>query len=146
MKFIALLLPLVALAAPALAAPAVTMAPLAPESIVSGDRRFMPFQDTGHTLCTFVIDVAGTVEKFDHTLFAKGDSCTEVLASTKFERAGATYFVSMFKGLTRKHLAVISVSKANKVAAEKQLAIKARDNARLTTMRSVRVYLESLIR
>lgn len=146
MKHIALLLPLAALAAASLAAPAVTMAPLAPESIVSGDRRYMPFQDSGHTLCTFVIDVAGNVEKFDHTLFAKGDTCTEVLASTKFERAGATYFVSMFKGLTRKHLAVISVSKANKVAAEKQLALKARDNAKLTTMRSVRLYLQSLIR
>lgn len=149
MRPTALLLALAACAAPALPAIAATpqsMAPIAPDSIVSGERRFMPFQDAGHTQCTFVIDVPGKVEKFDHTLFAKGDTCTEVLASTKFERAGTTYFVTMFKGLSRKHLAVFSVSKANKIAPEKQLAIKARDNAKMTTMRSVRVYLETLIR
>lgn len=128
------------------AAPVSTMAPLAPESIVSGERRYVPFQDSSHTLCTFVIDIAGKVEKFDHTLFAKGDSCTEVLASTKFERGGATYFVTMFKGLTRKHLAVFSVSKGNQIAAEKQLALKAGENAKMTTMRSVRMYIETLIR
>lgn len=150
MRMIVLLFSLAALTpaagAAAAASPASIMAPLAPESIVSGERRYVPFQDAGHTLCTFVIDIAGKVEKFEHTLFAKGDSCTEVLASTKFERGGATYFVSMFKGLTRKHLAVFSVSKGNKVAAEKQLALKAGANAKMTTMRSVRMYLEGLIR
>ena len=126
------------------AAPGMTY--LHADSISDGVRTLAPFADQGHTRCDFVSEAGGRIVRIGHDVFAEGDQCVDVLATSQFERAGTTYFLAMFKGLRKKRMAVISVTRANVVTAEKHLAALATDNVKMTEMRSVKNYLRTKLK
>ena len=126
------------------AAPGMTY--LQGDSLFDGGRTFAPFADKGHTRCDFVSEAGGRIVRIGHDVFAEGDQCIDVLSTSQFERAGTTYFLAMFKGLRKKRMAVISVTRGNVVTAEKKLAALATDNVKMTEMRSVKDYLRTKLK
>lgn len=120
-----------------------TMALLARDSFYSETGTYAVLENRAAGKCAFAFEKGGRVIKFEHTVFSDADSCTDILASSKFDKDGKTFFMTMFKGLKGKHLAIVSISNSNVVAAEKKLAALASAKASLTDMRSVRMFILS---
>lgn len=121
--------------------PGMTLSPR--DSIYTDSASYAVLEDKAARQCAFVLEKAGTLFRFDHTTFAGGDKCTDVLATSKFNEKGKIYFMTMFKGVKQKRLAIVSVSQSNAVTAEKELAALALAKASLTDMRSVRMFIQS---
>ena len=111
------------------------------DSIYADTAAYAVFADQTHTKCAFVLQSGSMVSKFDHTLFSNADACTDTLATSKFDKGGKTYYMTMFRGLKQKRMAIVSVTNANVITAEKELAALAAANAPMTDMRSVRMFL-----
>lgn len=95
--------------------------------------------------CTFLVDAGAKPAVFEHDLFASGDKCTTVLAAGKMEHAGAIYYLALFKGARRNHLAVVSVSPNNNVAAESRGAIAAAKKSALLDLKTAKEALKSAL-
>lgn len=119
------------------------MALLGRDSIYSETGTYAVLEDKRGARCAFVFEKAGSIFKFDHAAFSGADKCTDILATSKFDKNGKTYFMTMFKGLKQKRLAIVSISKSNVIVPEKELAALAGAKASLTDMRSVRMFILS---
>ena len=92
------------------------------------------FQDKSHEKCAFVVDAGAKPVVFDHGVFSVGQKCTEVLASSSFEKDGKVYYLALYAGNGKNNLSVVSVSENKLVAAEPQLAIAAMKKGQLVNI------------
>lgn len=111
------------------------------DSLYADTAAYAVFGDQRHTKCVFILQTGGVLSKIDHTAFASGDACIETLATSRFDKNGKTYYMTMFRGLKQKRMAIVSVTKDNVITAERELAAQATAKAPLTDMRSVRMFL-----
>jgi len=98
-----------------------------------------------------VIPAMSSAAPLDVAAFMKGRGFTDtkiltpsrmpVLATSKFAKGDKTYYMTMFRGLTQKRMAIVSISKTNVITPEKELAALASAKAPMTDMRSVRMLL-----
>lgn len=108
-------------------------------------RAFAIFQDEAKSRCSFGVQVAGKLHTFAQDAFADGDRCHEVLASSKLEKNGVTYYIGMYKGTKQNGIAVIGVSTSNVVTAEKTLSVTVNRSARLTDMKTAKQALAAAL-
>lgn len=101
-------------------------------------RSFAVFQDKAKEKCAFVVDAGATPVTVGHEAFAEGDKCSTILASSKLEKDGTSYYLAMFKGAQRNHLAVVSVNKENAIAIEKDAALAAGSRDKLVDMKGAK--------
>jgi hypothetical protein len=113
------------------------------EFMAGKNSAFAAFYDKASDRCAFLVDAGGKNATFGHELFAKGDKCESVLASGKMERAGRTYYLALFKGVSRNHLAVVSVAPSNDIAAETSLALSAERKSTLLDLRAAKQAVNS---
>lgn len=113
--------------------------------LVDGTRSFAIYKNKINTACTFVVDDGITFHSFAHTSSAQGDTCKEILASGKIESKGSTYFIALYKGATRNHLGVVSVSRGT-VQLDDALAVAANSSAKLTTMKQAKTALAAILK
>lgn len=106
---------------------------------------FASFHDKASNKCAFVVDSGSKPITFGHDLFASGDTCLEVLATSKLERAGITYFLALFRGKTRNHLTAVSVAANGAVAAETRAALAAEKASPLVNMKATKAALQSAL-
>lgn len=118
-----------------------SMSFLARDFLLDDTRAFAVFQDKAKEKCNFVLDSGTKPAIFGHEIFSEGDKCSEILASSKLDKDGKTYYLAMFKGAAKNRLAVISVNKENAIVAEKDAAIATTKHTKLTDMKSAKTAL-----
>lgn len=113
--------------------------------IVGKSSTFAVFHNTSDKKCAFLVDAGVKPVVFEHELFARGDTCNTVLAAGKMEHAGATYYLSLFKGASRNHLGILSVSPDRTVAAENKMAIAAGKRSALADLKTAKEAVKSTL-
>lgn len=106
---------------------------------------FASFHDKARNKCAFVVESGSKPTTFGHDLFASGDTCLEVLATSKLERAGITYFLALFRGTTRNHLTAVSVAANGAIAAETRAALAAEKASALVNMKATKAAFQSAL-
>lgn len=102
--------------------------------ITTKSSSFAIFQDKSREKCAFVVDAGAKLAVFHHESFSAGQKCTEVMASSSFEKNGKIYYLALYAGNEKNILSVVSVSENNLVAAEPKLAIAATQKGKLMNM------------
>lgn len=115
------------------------------EFMVGKTSTFAAFHDKTKEQCAFAVGANDKPLTFQHDLFASGEKCKNVLAAGKMEHAGATYYLALFKGASRNHLAVLSVSPNNIVTAESKGAIAAAKKSPLADLKTAKEALKSAL-
>lgn len=90
--------------------------------ITERDRTFAIFHNKVAKECVFATAVGHRPARFGHALFSDGDVCAEVLGSSRFEKNGNSYYLGLFKGARKNHLAVVVVNRDNEATAHPDLA------------------------
>lgn len=114
--------------------------------VTDGNTSLAIFHDKSKEACTFVVDTGGEPARYGHELFAEGDKCASVLASSKLLKAGTTYYLALFKGASKNHLAVISVKDDRSANPEKQLALAAGSKGKVATVKDAKAAIESALK
>lgn len=114
--------------------------------VADGKSSLAIFQDKSRANCTFVVDAGGDPARFGHEVFASGDKCISVLASSRMVKDTATYYITLFKGASKNHLGVISVKNNTNVTPEIQLSLAATGNGKVATIKAAKAALESALK
>lgn len=115
------------------------------EFMTGKNSSFAAFHDKASDKCVFLVDAGAKRATYGHELFAKGDKCDIVLASGKMENAGTTYYLALFKGAVRNHLAIVSVASGDAIAAETDLALGVETKGTLADLKTAKERLKSLL-
>lgn len=92
--------------------------------------------------CQFVAEAGSVPVAVAHTAFAPEASCAEVLASSRLEKNGKVFYLTMFRGQDRKHwVGLVSVSAEGSVSAEKALAEGINRAGATKDMKSAKAFL-----
>ncbi len=84
---------------------------------------FAILQNRDAQQCQFIAESGAAPAATAHTVFDPGARCTEVLASSRYEKNRKLYYLAMFRDQTKKQvIGVVSVSSDDVVVAEKALA------------------------
>lgn len=115
--------------------------------VLDGSRFFALYQDKAQTACTFVVDngTAPVVTRHETLPGGEGDKCVSILASGKLDKGGTSYYIAMYRGDTRNHVAIFSVNPDNAVAVETTLSAKLAKRGNLADMKSVKKALTAAL-
>jgi hypothetical protein len=107
---------------------------------------FAAFENPEAHRCHFVVEAGTTPTALNHDDFVAETSCTNVLASSRLEKAGTIYYLAMFKSQgSASKVAVASVEPSGKITAEKTLSDRVNRASPVKDIRSAKlVLLEAL--
>lgn len=114
--------------------------------LLDGSRSFAIFHDKSNAKCIFVMNAGTGPVKFGDELFSEGDKCIAVLASSKLEKNGNTYYIALFKGSSQNRISVMSMNKDNVVAAEQYASVAAGKEAKLVDIKTAKQSLLAVLR
>jgi hypothetical protein len=84
---------------------------------------FAVFENKKTQQCMFAAEAGGATVSLSHTEFAPASQCAGILASSRLEKAGTTYYMAMFQSSDGKQpVAIVSVRPDGKISAETALS------------------------
>jgi hypothetical protein len=108
---------------------------------------FAILEDKKAQQCYFVVEAGGAPVALNPADFSPGMKCASALASSRFEKAGAVYYLAMFnseKG--EKTVAITSISPSGRVVAEKALSYTLNRSAAIKDIKSAKAALSEALR
>lgn len=92
--------------------------------------------------CQFVAESGATPALAVHTAFVPNAKCTDVLASSRYEKNGKVFYLAMFRDQARRQLVgVVSVASGGGIVVEKDLAKNVNQTGATNDMKSAKAAL-----
>lgn len=96
--------------------------------------------------CLFVTEVGADPVSLTHTEFSPASKCSGILASSRYDKAGTTYYLAMFKSSNgHQPLAVVSVRADGNISAEAALAAAINRAGAINNIRDAKAFLSKAL-